>query len=125
MLTLNKRRPTFRTAQGWAIQVLLEAGAIRECEEHGWMKDRAEPSIRSRGSLEDHTGLAHCRGDNLGIVSLPGDSLMEEIAAGAPSFQSRFHRRRRDREIVKAQRGLVGLEFSRHLFGLLREQRRL
>src|SRR5713226_1637675 len=28
--------------EGWATCVLLEAGAIRECEEHGWMKDRAD-----------------------------------------------------------------------------------
>jgi hypothetical protein len=28
-----------------AIFVLREAGAIRECEEHGWMQDRADPRI--------------------------------------------------------------------------------
>jgi len=26
--------------------VLQEAGAIRECEEHGWMQDRADPHAR-------------------------------------------------------------------------------
>jgi hypothetical protein len=30
--------------RGWAIDVLQEAGAIRECEAHGWMQDRAERS---------------------------------------------------------------------------------
>ena len=35
---------------GWALSVLLEAGAIRECEEHGWMKDRADPHARERRS---------------------------------------------------------------------------
>jgi hypothetical protein len=34
--------------QGWAISLLVEAGAIRECEEHGWMKDRADPHARER-----------------------------------------------------------------------------
>jgi hypothetical protein len=29
--------------EGWAISILLEAGAICECEEHGWMKDRTDP----------------------------------------------------------------------------------
>jgi hypothetical protein len=29
----------------WAISVLQEAGAIRECEEHGWMQDRADPNL--------------------------------------------------------------------------------
>ena len=35
-------------AQGWALSVLMEAGAIRECQEHGWMKDRADPHARQR-----------------------------------------------------------------------------
>jgi len=28
--------------------VLQEAGAIRECEEHGWMQDRVDPHARER-----------------------------------------------------------------------------
>jgi len=35
-----------RTLRGWAISVLQDAGAIRECEEHGWMQDRADPHAR-------------------------------------------------------------------------------
>jgi len=34
--------------RGWAISVLQETGAIRECEEHGWMQDRADPHARER-----------------------------------------------------------------------------
>jgi hypothetical protein len=34
--------------RGWAISVLYEAGAIRECETHGWMQDRADPHARER-----------------------------------------------------------------------------
>jgi hypothetical protein len=48
MLTTNERRPAIRTMRGWAIDVLKEAGAIRECEEHGWMHDRADPHARER-----------------------------------------------------------------------------
>jgi hypothetical protein len=33
--------------EGWATMVLLEVGAIRECEEHGWMRDRS-PCSRAR-----------------------------------------------------------------------------
>jgi hypothetical protein len=44
MLTTSERRPTMR---GWAIDVLHEAGAIRECEEHGWMQTAP---IRTHGS---------------------------------------------------------------------------
>ncbi|WP_442893790.1 hypothetical protein [Bradyrhizobium sp. AZCC 1699] len=33
-----------RTLRGWAICVLQEAHAIRECEQHGWVSDRADRS---------------------------------------------------------------------------------
>ncbi|WP_094194347.1 hypothetical protein [Bradyrhizobium viridifuturi] len=48
MLMARERGPAIRTLRGWAIQVLQEAGAIRECEEHGWMQDRADPHARER-----------------------------------------------------------------------------
>src|SRR3982075_1523361 len=48
MLMTNERRPAIRTMRGWAIDVLQNAGAIRECEEHGWMQDRADPHARER-----------------------------------------------------------------------------
>ena len=48
MLMMNARRPAIRTVEGWARSVLLEAGAIRECEEHGWMKDRGDPHAHER-----------------------------------------------------------------------------
>jgi hypothetical protein len=44
----KERQPAIRTLRGWAITVLQEAGAIRECEEHGWMQDRADPHARER-----------------------------------------------------------------------------
>ena len=48
MLITKDRLPAIRTLRGWAISVLQEAGAIRKCEEHGWMKDRADPHARER-----------------------------------------------------------------------------
>lgn len=48
MLMTKERRPAIRTLRGWAISLLQEAGAIRECEEHGWMQDRADPHARER-----------------------------------------------------------------------------
>jgi hypothetical protein len=48
MLMTKERRPAVPTLRGWAISVLQEAGAIRECEEHGWMQDRADPHARER-----------------------------------------------------------------------------
>jgi hypothetical protein len=48
MLMTKEKRPAIRTSRGWAISVLQEAGAIRECETHGWMQDRADPHARER-----------------------------------------------------------------------------
>ena len=48
MLMTRERRPAIRTLRGWALGVLQEAGAIHECEEHGWAKDRADPHARAR-----------------------------------------------------------------------------
>jgi hypothetical protein len=46
MLTA-KQRPD-QTIQAWAISILLEEGVIRECEEHGWMKEKGDPHARER-----------------------------------------------------------------------------
>jgi hypothetical protein len=43
----KERLPAFRTPHGWAISVLQEAGAIQECEDHGWAKDRSSAPIAS------------------------------------------------------------------------------
>jgi hypothetical protein len=48
MLRTRERQPAFRTIEGWARNVLLEARAIRECEEHGWMVDRTDPHAHER-----------------------------------------------------------------------------
>ena len=48
MLMTNEKRSAVRTLRGWAIAVLNEAGAIRECEEHGWAQDRADPHACER-----------------------------------------------------------------------------
>ena len=48
MLGTIERRPAIRTLHGWAISVLKEAGAVRECEEHGWTLDRSDPHARER-----------------------------------------------------------------------------
>ena len=42
MLT-KERRPDFKQVDRWAIGILQEAGAIHECDQHGWAKDRTDP----------------------------------------------------------------------------------
>jgi hypothetical protein len=51
MLMMKERRSAFRTIEGWARSVLLEAGAIHECEDHGWATDRADPHAREHALL--------------------------------------------------------------------------
>ena len=51
MLMWKEQRPAFRTVEGWARSVLVDVGAIRECEEHGWMRDRSDPYARERALL--------------------------------------------------------------------------
>ena len=46
MLMAKEQRSVIRTLRGWAISVLQEACAIRECELHGWIQDRADPHAR-------------------------------------------------------------------------------
>ena len=48
MLMTKERGPAVRMLRGWAISVLQEAGAIHECEQHGWAKDRGDPHARER-----------------------------------------------------------------------------
>lgn len=43
---LTRERPDFRTVDRWAIGLLLEAGAIQKCNQHGWAKDRSDPHAR-------------------------------------------------------------------------------
>ena len=74
----------------------------------------AERSVRSNRAPENDAGLCHGRGDDVRIVAFLRRALVEEIAVGAPRFQSRFHGGSGHRQIEEAQRGLVGLQFSRH-----------
>jgi hypothetical protein len=88
MLMTKERRPV-RTLRGWAIGVLQKAGAIHECEEHGWAKDRADAHARERavdlarqdppGGVSADQALAEVRdvldsiGDNCpGVLISPG-----------------------------------------------------
>src|SRR5258708_39397967 len=41
-------REPYRTLRGWAIGLLLETHAIKECEEHGHMQDRTDPDAWKR-----------------------------------------------------------------------------
>jgi hypothetical protein len=69
MLMVKQRRPIYRTPEGWAIGVLLEAGAIKQCEEHGYMQCRGDPHARERAY------------DSARQMPCPGCSVEEAVAA--------------------------------------------
>jgi predicted transglutaminase-like protease len=48
MLYVIERKRPIRTLRGWAIATLQEAGAIRQCEYHGWLVDCADLNARER-----------------------------------------------------------------------------
>ena len=62
-------RPTYRTLEGWALGLLLEYRAIRECEEHGHMRDRTDPEAWTQA----REAARHC--------PFPGTSAEVSVAA--------------------------------------------
>jgi hypothetical protein len=76
MLLTRKTRAKNQSPERWAISVLLEANAVRECEEHGWMKDRSDPHARDRA-------LAGARED-----PPPGYSQAQAVAAVAEALDN-------------------------------------
>ena len=51
MLIVKERRPPVRAVERWAIGVLLESGAIKECAEHGYMQCRGDPHACDRARI--------------------------------------------------------------------------
>ncbi|EHR00341.1 hypothetical protein [Bradyrhizobium sp. WSM471] len=48
MLMIKERARAIHTRRGWPSTVLYEAGAIRKCEAHSGIQDRADPHARKR-----------------------------------------------------------------------------
>ena len=48
MLMTKERRPSWRVVERWAISVLLEEGAIKQCPDHGYIQCRGDPDARAR-----------------------------------------------------------------------------
>ena len=50
--SLGLRRPVYRTLQGWALGILIDQGAVVECDYHGHRIDRADPDAWNRAREE-------------------------------------------------------------------------
>lgn len=75
MLEKRERRRAFRTIEGWAHFVLLEAEAIHECEEHGWAKEYGDPHARARAFL------SACEEPPFGMSPTAAVKVLEEVLA--------------------------------------------
>jgi len=85
LITYDQRRMA-RTLQGWAVSVLLEAGVVRECEEHGWMPDRTDPmreSVPSTGSAAALERLRPSRCSTIMNAPSPDQALIHCAQCGA------------------------------------------
>ena len=51
-LSLEVAKPPYRTLDGWALGILIEQGAVTECEHHGHRRDRSDPDACNRARLE-------------------------------------------------------------------------
>jgi hypothetical protein len=51
-LSLEAARPAYRTMDGWALGVLIEQGAVTECDYHGHRRDRSDPEAWKRAREE-------------------------------------------------------------------------
>ena len=70
MLMAKEQRSAIRTLRGWAISVLQEAGAIRECEFHGWIQDRADPHARQHAVAAARDDPPHGASPNEAIAEI-------------------------------------------------------
>jgi hypothetical protein len=51
-LALQSPRPAYRTLDGWALGLLIEHGAVTECDHHGHRRDRSDPEAWNRAREE-------------------------------------------------------------------------
>ena len=47
MLVVRERWSACRTIEDWAISLLLEEGAIKQCPDHGYIQCRSDPHARA------------------------------------------------------------------------------
>ncbi|CCD94363.1 conserved hypothetical protein [Bradyrhizobium sp. ORS 375] len=89
-------RPATRSLEGWAIATLREAGAIVECDEHGWMQERGDPHAlaRARDVARDDPPRGICSSEALAAIEEAlagiGDSCPDCSPSREPEELPRF-----------------------------------
>jgi hypothetical protein len=75
-------RPAYRTLEGWALGTLLEEHAVRECADHGHMRDRSDPDAWNRAR---EAARAHPFAGTSAEISIAAiDDVMRSIGDSCP-----------------------------------------
>ncbi|MGJ4972467.1 hypothetical protein ACQR1N_29855 [Bradyrhizobium sp. HKCCYLRH1073] len=76
----------------WAVATLREAGAIVECEQHGWMRERGDPHALARALriARDDPPRGLCSSDALAaieaVLAATGDTCPDCSRHGEPEY---------------------------------------
>jgi hypothetical protein len=79
---IEKRREPYKTLRGWAIGLLLETGAIRECVDHGHLCDATDPEAwrRARQIASRHPFPGALLGEGVAVI----EDIMASIGDTCP-----------------------------------------
>ncbi|MGJ4891404.1 hypothetical protein ACQR1Y_24685 [Bradyrhizobium sp. HKCCYLRH3099] len=92
----NTRRQAIPNLERWAFGILRDAGAVTECEEHGWMRERGDPDAvaRARRTASDDPPRGVCSSEAIAaiedVLSAIGDTCPDCSAADEPEESPRF-----------------------------------
>jgi hypothetical protein len=81
-LPLQAAKPSYRTLDGWALGILIEHGAVAECEHHGHRRDRSDPDAWNRAREEARHSPFYGTSPQLSVVAI--DLVMTSIGDSCP-----------------------------------------
>ncbi|MGJ4912305.1 hypothetical protein [Bradyrhizobium sp. SZCCHNS3002] len=96
MPTAVTHRSASQRLERWAVATLREAGAIVECERHGWMRERGDPEALARALCvaRDDPPPGLCSSDALAaiedVLAATGDTCPDCSRHGEPEDPPRF-----------------------------------
>jgi hypothetical protein len=81
-LPFQAARPAYRTLDGWALSLLMEHGAVAECDAHGHRRNRSDPDAWNRAREEAR--LAPFAGTTPDVSVAAIDEVMNSIGETCP-----------------------------------------
>jgi hypothetical protein len=81
----NPPQTAYATLAGWALGLLIEAHAVRECEEHGHMRDRSDPHAGEHARELARAEPFHGTSPEQAVAAL--DEVMRSIGDTCPACE--------------------------------------